>query len=33
MEKKYNKNVMTIVVCLCLSVACLIIQYFFKGGV
>lgn len=33
MEKKYNKNVVTIVVCLCLSIVCLIIQYFFKGGV
>ncbi len=32
-ENKRNKGVITIIVCVSLSVISLIIQYFFKGGV
>lgn len=32
-ENKRNKDVITIIVCVSLSVISLIIQYFFKGGV
>lgn len=31
-NKQYNKNIITIVVCVSLSIVSLFIQYFFKGG-
>ena len=31
-NKQHNKNIMTIVVCVALSIVSLVIQYFFKGG-
>lgn len=31
-NKQHDKNLMTIVVCVALSIVSLVIQYFFKGG-
>ena len=31
-NKQHNKNLMTIVGCVALSIVSLVIQYFFKGG-